>query len=117
MPWAKKAWNGGQRHYFDGPPSREPDKREPSRKRYGDTRDIRDVYFIERMPGAALCGATLFERATEVHVDGEIVRTFGGLSVKDKIDLMQRNICAYCLKKYLNERPELKAAMETMKGV
>lgn len=109
MPWIKRDGYGesGKRHYFDSQPE----------ILIIHTEDLGDdwlrVHYKEWVSNA-LCGADLSNTGTytisERTQDSPYLYRWGGLSVHEPRNLLQRNLCSYCLKAYIAARPELAAA-------
>lgn len=107
MPWVNRdQYSPGKRHYYRGevvtgepkPTWRGPDW----------------IEYTQTMDGPALCGHTV---TATVHsrVDGKYAN--GKLSVVTKVNLMQRNLCSYCVAAYFREiRPDLRPAYLALKN-
>ena len=87
-----------------------------------DRGEYRYVYFLDEANGPTLCGSTQYGSNYRVRAegytcygsDGEPRHKMGGLSVKEKVNLLQSNLCSYCRKAYIAERPALKEAVEAV---
>jgi len=59
---------------------------------------------VQKMDNPALCGALVSN--SYYYLSSGTMQ--GGLSIKYKVDIMQRNLCAYCVKKYMKaNHPQL----------
>lgn len=119
MPWVTtKGYSPGKRHFHEGPYTRT--WGEVVTRQSGD-RTYTHRYFTDRVEGAALCNDRPYYPFlqkggyTTEWSDGHRGYTSGGLSVKETVNLMQSNICANCRKRYIEQRPELQAAVEALR--
>jgi len=98
----EKGYSPGSRHYVETPIQ----YGKPT-VAYGGRTDTSE------RAGPALCGAIIHGTRSVHGPDGKY--TYGGLSVVPKVNLMQRNLCGYCVKRYIEARPALAAAYEAIK--
>lgn len=108
-------YSPGKRHFIpDGVTRHQREVRERNGYRY--------EYFADVANGPTLCARAVYgtthHRQASGYVcyrpDGKRAHVSGGFSVKEKVNLLQSNLCSYCRKRYIADRPELKAAVEAV---
>lgn len=106
MPWVTRSgYSPGRRHYGEGSVQ----KTEPKP-------DWREGWVTWNESFATICGTGVRDHAHGmVQPDGSLRHTYGTLSVKEKVNLMQGNLCFYCKSAYIKARPELKALLDALK--
>jgi hypothetical protein len=74
--------------------------------------------FVESTGKPAICSQiAMTNTGSQYFKDGKPVSEYGGLSVVENPNLNQRNLCSYCVKKYVIEiNPDLEAAYNILKG-
>lgn len=75
------------------------------------------IYNQERriVKAVGLCGRTVSAQETRDEETGRPNR-WHGISAVEKVNLMQRNLCGACIRRYLDARPNLKAAYDALKN-
>lgn len=123
MPWVQRnGYSPGKRHFVEGVVRTFTSEPLPRPHIENDT--LRYQQFVDKTTSPTLCAEKEYGRS--IHwaedgyictnaVTGKVQHKSGGLGVKEKINLMQRNLCAYCLKHYIAARPEMKAAVDALK--
>jgi len=112
MPWVSRdSYSPGKRHYTEG----------VTRTLIGEPRTRHagpDYLYQDFVDDAGLPLCKTYDRpwretgylCTRAGT-GKLAHKFGGLSVKETVNLMQGNLCRYCVNKYVSDiRPDLKAA-------
>lgn len=112
MPWVNKSgYSPGSRHYV-----------ETVTRSWGNEEDRHGyIYkYFKDIASGLLCksfkdpwidsGYQTLNKST-----GKKGYTLGGLSSKEKVNLLQRNLCGRCVKIYVEARPELKEALNAAK--
>lgn len=109
-----RGYTSGKRHYY-------PDATITESESDPDQHGRINVY--QKIAGFALCREKVdgyktsrgFTRYT--NRNGKVHDGWGAFSVVENPNLMQRNLCAYCLKKFFKEiRPDLLPVYEAMKS-
>lgn len=110
----RNRYSPGKRHYFAAGTTRTYGRVE----RRG---DYRYEYFTDQTNGGPLCGERIYgsnrpwsETGYTCFKGDKVAHRMGGLSVKETVNLLQSNLCSYCRKAYIADRPELKAAVEAV---
>jgi hypothetical protein len=85
------------------------------------TREVKGALqhqFTETTGVKSLCGQMPLSNKGSYWIrDGKVTSKWGGLSAVANPNLNQRNLCSYCVKKYVTEvRPELAEAYNILKG-
>lgn len=124
MPWVNRdSYRPGSRHYVEGVERRWGEVKERTFEREPDI-VYYYRYFTDVATSPTLCAdprpgweprpwqesGYVMERS-----DGKRGHKHGGLSSKETINLMQRNVCSRCRKRYIASRPELQAAVDALK--
>lgn len=130
MPWINRdGYDPGKRHYVEGV-VREFTS-EPLPRAHVENDPLRYQQFVDRATSVTLCHNKRWyggaHECDEKHFwsedgylctkadSGKLQHKSGGFSVKDKINLMQRNICRECLTQYIAARPAMQAAVDALK--
>lgn len=123
MPWVQpNTYSAGKRHFVEGVVRTFTS--EPLPRPHVENDTLRYQQFVDTATSPRLCSEKEYGVSTHwaeegyictVAATGKVAHKSGGLSVKEKVNLMQRNLCAYCLKHYIAARPEVKAAVDALK--
>ena len=63
--------------------------------------------YVHKMTGSSLCRKTMQYGGVDYQIPGKTrLVTRGGLSIRKKVKLNQRNLCWNCLVKYMKEQPQ-----------
>lgn len=110
-------YSPGKRHYYPGTVERTILKTETIER--GDRTYERTKFIDQVVGGSALCGHVPMRNEGNFTKwdDRRKPYSYGGLSAKEKVNLLQSNLCSYCKKALLESRPELKALVEQMKAL
>lgn len=110
MPWVNaNQYSPGKRHYVESVNHIPGDT---IVKPHGEYR-----YYTDQC-GPSLCGNGIRSNTGYVYftAEGKKGHSHGGLSVVEQVNLNQRNLCSYCVKKFVHEvRPDLLPAYNIMK--
>ncbi len=110
MPWVNRSgYSPGKRHYAS---SVTRFQTEVTTKPHGVYHHFKDQAY------GYLCQSSRTSESGYVYytLEGKRGHAYGGLSVVEQVNLNQRNLCSYCVKKYVNEvRPDLLPAFNAMK--
>lgn len=111
MPWVNKdGYSPGKRHYAAAVTRFEGEVK--TREGVGTYHHFKDQAY------GYLCGNGTSSASGYIFFNerGKRGHKYGGLSVVEQVNLNQRNLCSYCVKKFVNEvRPDLLPAYNAMK--
>lgn len=128
MPWvSRNSYNPGQRHYVEG--VERVFTSEPLPRPHVENDALRYQQFVDTATSLTLCSRIRWRGASQPRkwmesgylctyaATGKLAHKSGGLSVKEKVNLMQRNLCATCIKEYFKVvRPDLANAYMELKN-
>lgn len=116
MPWVNRnTYSPGKRHWVEGVV-----RTETMVRTYPNRPEWEYHEFVDRTTTPPLCGMSTRPMTDDGYVSfnhdtGKVGHIIGGLSVKEEVNLLQSNICTYCRKRYIDARPELKAAFDAVR--
>ena len=113
MGWAnQRGYSPGKRHYYPEGFIITPGEV----KTRADMPESEWRYYSYRPVVPALCGNVLQGTGYDYFKGDKPGHKYSGVSEVEQVNLNQRNLCSYCVKKFVNEvRPELLPAYQAMR--